>query len=77
MTTIFGASATANLTNVMNTWVNNWKTFYTGNGLPNNPMPTAHDIDIAARAAAFGDGVGFASTALMARCRHWSSMKTT
>ena len=58
--TIFGSASTANLVNVMQTWISNWKAFYTSNGLPCNATPTADQIDLAARGAAWGDMVGVA-----------------
>jgi hypothetical protein len=57
---IFGSASTANLINVMDAWVTNWKAFYTGNGLPGIANPTAAQIDLAARGAAWGDAVGAA-----------------
>jgi hypothetical protein len=56
--TIFGAASTANLVNVMGNFVANWKAFYTLQGIPGNATPTANQIDIAARGAAWGDMVG-------------------
>jgi hypothetical protein len=58
--TIFGAASTANLVNVMKTFVSNWETFYTSVGIPGNATPTANQIDLAARGAAWGDMVGVA-----------------
>src|SRR5215831_13137566 len=57
---IYGAANTPNLVSVFQTWLTNWKNFYTANGLPNNSTPTSDQIDTAARAAAFGDAVGTA-----------------
>ena len=57
---IFGSASTANLINVMDAWVTNWKAFYTGNGLPGIANATAAQIDLAARGAAWGDAVGAA-----------------
>ena len=51
---------TSNLQNVMQQWLTNWKAFYTANGLPGNAHPTSDQIDMAARAATFGDAVGTA-----------------
>jgi hypothetical protein len=59
-TTIFGSASTANLVNVIDGWVTNWKFFYTANGLPGIANPTAGQIDLAARGAAWGDAVGVA-----------------
>jgi len=58
--TFFGAGSTANLVSVMQTFVSNWKAFYTPNGIPGNATPTADQIDLAARGAAWGDMVGIA-----------------
>ena len=58
--TFFGAASTANLVNVMQTFVSNWETFYTSVGIPGNASPTANQIDLAARGAAWGDMVGVA-----------------
>jgi hypothetical protein len=58
--TIVGAASTANLVSVMQTWVSNWEAFYTAHGIPGNATPTAAQIDLAARGAAWGDMVGVA-----------------
>ena len=58
--TIFGAASTANLVNVLKTFVSNWEGFYTSAGIPGNASPTANQIDLAARGAAWGDMVGVA-----------------
>jgi hypothetical protein len=58
--TIFGGASTANLVNVMQTFVSNWEAFYTSVGIPGNATPTAAQIDLAARGAAWGDMVGVA-----------------
>ena len=55
---IFGSSATPNLVNVMTTFVTNWETFFTANGIPGIGAGSASQIDIAARGAAWGDMVG-------------------
>jgi endoglucanase len=57
---IFGSAATANLETAMNGWVANWKAFYTANGIPSIVAPNANQIDLSARAAAWGDAVGVA-----------------
>ena len=57
---IFGAAATPNLTAATAAWVANWKAFYTAHGLPSLSAPSADQIDLAARAAAWGDAVGVA-----------------
>jgi hypothetical protein len=44
----------------MQTFVSNWKAFYTPNGIPGNATPTAGQIDLAARGAAWGDMLGIA-----------------
>jgi len=44
----------------MQTFVSNWKAFYTPNGIPGNATPTADQIDLAARGAAWGDMTGIA-----------------
>ena len=58
--TIFGGASTANLVSVMDTFVTNWKVFYTSHGIPFIATPTAGQIDLAARGAAWGDMVGVA-----------------
>ena len=57
---IFGPSSTANLVDVMETWVTNWKAFYSSNGIPGISNPNAAQVDLAARGAAWGDAVGTA-----------------
>jgi hypothetical protein len=57
---IFGSASTNVLETAIANYVANWKNFYTQNGLPNNAHPTADQIDIAARGAAWGDAVGVA-----------------
>ena len=57
---IFGAAASPNLISVMSDWVTFWKGFYSANGIPGVASPTAQAIDLAARAAAWGDAVGVA-----------------
>jgi hypothetical protein len=58
--TLFGAGSTANLVNVMQTWVSNWKAFYTANGVAVGGVShaTVDQVDLAARGAAWGDMVG-------------------
>jgi hypothetical protein len=51
---VFGASASSGTTDVVATWVANWKAFFTDNHL----FSTPDQIDQAARASAFGDAVG-------------------
>src|SRR5262249_30865108 len=57
---VYGPANTPNLVSVFQTWLTNWKTFYTANGILGNSTPTADQIDTAARMAAFGDAVGTA-----------------
>ena len=57
---IFGSASTPNLIHVMEGYVANWKAFYGSGGLPWTSNPTADQIDLAARGAAWGDAVGFA-----------------
>jgi hypothetical protein len=59
-TAIFGSASTATLVTAIQNYVSNWKAFYTSNGLPGTPHPTADQIDLAARGAAWGDAVGVA-----------------
>jgi hypothetical protein len=58
--TIFGAASTPTLVNAIEGWVANWKTFYSSHAIPEIANPTAVQIDLAARAAAWGDAVGVA-----------------
>ena len=59
--TVYGSASTANLVNVLDTWVANWKAFYASVGaLPGIAHPSDVQIDLAARAAAWGDAVGVA-----------------
>jgi hypothetical protein len=57
---IFGPASTANLVNVIETWVSNWKAFYMVFGLPGIQHASAAQIDLAARGAAWGDAIGAA-----------------
>lgn len=59
-TSIFGSASTTNLITVIDGFVTEWKAFYTSAGLPRMPNPTAAQIDLAARGAAWGDAVGVA-----------------
>jgi hypothetical protein len=59
-TAIFGSASTSNLVNVIDTWVTNWKAFYTSYGIPGILNPTATQFDLAARGAAWSDAVGVA-----------------
>ena len=57
---IFGVDSTATLTNAIQTYISNWKAFYSSSGIPGYSHPTADQIDLAARGAAWGDAVGVA-----------------
>jgi hypothetical protein len=58
--TIFGSVATANTPGAILGFVSSWEAFYTSNGIPGIANPTAAQIDLAARGAAWGDAVGVA-----------------
>jgi hypothetical protein len=58
--TIFGAASTANLIDVIEGFVANWKSFYSSNGVPELANASAAQVDLAARGAAWGDAVGVA-----------------
>ena len=58
--TIFGSASTANLVSVMQGFISNWEAFYTAHGVPGLSNPSAAQIDLAARGAAWGDMVGVA-----------------
>ena len=58
--TIFGSAATVNTPIAIQTWVANWKAFFTVNGVVGISNATADQIDLAARGAAWGDAVGVA-----------------
>ena len=55
---IFGAASTSTLVNAINNYVSNWKAFYSNNGIPGIVNPSADQVDLAARGAAWGDAVG-------------------
>jgi hypothetical protein len=57
---IFGSASTPTLVNAIDNWVSNWKTFYSAHGIPGQVNPSAAQIDLAARGAAWGDAVGVA-----------------
>jgi hypothetical protein len=57
---IFGSAATANLSSAMSGWVESWKAFFATNGIPGIHTASADQIDLAARAVAWGDAVGVA-----------------
>jgi hypothetical protein len=57
---VFGSAETSHTANVIDTWVTNWKAFYTTNGISGMANVTALQIDLAARGAAWGDAVGTA-----------------
>ena len=59
-TAVYGSASTANLINVLETWVGNWKSFYSSHGIPGIASASADQIDLAARGAAWGDAVGVA-----------------
>jgi hypothetical protein len=59
-TAVFGSAATANTSMAIQGWVNNWEAFYSANGVLGNTHPTADQVDLAARGAAWGDAVGTA-----------------
>jgi hypothetical protein len=59
-TAIFGTASTPTLVNAIEAWVATWKTFYSNHAIPGMASPTAVQIDLAARAAAWGDAVGVA-----------------
>ena len=44
----------------MDTWVTNWKAFYSSHGIPGISNPSTAQVDLAARGAAWGDAVGAA-----------------
>jgi hypothetical protein len=57
---IFGEASTDNLAHVIESWVVNWKAFYASHGVPGISDPSAAQIDLAARGAAWGDATGVA-----------------
>jgi hypothetical protein len=57
---IFGSAATANTSGAIQGFVSNWEAFYSSHGIPGVANPTANQIDLAARGAAWGDAVGVA-----------------
>jgi hypothetical protein len=59
-TAIFGSASTPTLVNAIQSYVSNWKGFYTNNGLPSLSHPSLDQIDLVARGAAWGDAVGVA-----------------
>jgi hypothetical protein len=59
-TAIFGSASTANLVNVLDGFVANWKSFYSSYGIPGISDASPTQIDLAARGAAWGDAVGVA-----------------
>ena len=58
--TIFGSAATVNTPGAIDTFVANWKAFFTATGVVGIAIVTADQIDLAARGAAWGDAVGIA-----------------
>jgi hypothetical protein len=57
---IFGSAANPNTPGAILGFVSNWEAFYTSHGIPGIAHPTAAQIDLAARGAAWGDAVGVA-----------------
>jgi hypothetical protein len=58
---IFGSAETSNTVPAIEQWVSNWKAFYTADGIAGvSSNPTAQQIDLAARGAAWGDAIGLA-----------------
>jgi Matrixin len=57
---IFGAASTPTLVTAIQNYVANWKALFESNGTPGFSHPTADQIDLAARGAAWGDAVGLA-----------------
>jgi ELWxxDGT repeat protein len=55
---LFGSAQNANTPLAILGFVSNWKAFYTSNGVPGIANPSADQIDLSARAAAWGDAVG-------------------
>jgi hypothetical protein len=58
--TIFGSAAAANWSGVILEFVENLESLYTANGIPGITSPSAAQIDLAARGAAWGEAVGIA-----------------
>jgi hypothetical protein len=57
---IFGSAANAGTPGAILNFVTNWEAFYTSHGIPGVANATASQIDLAARASAWGDAVGVA-----------------
>jgi hypothetical protein len=60
---IFGSAETAYTVPAIEQWVANWEAFYTAHGIAVGGVssnPTAQQIDLAARGAAWGDAIGLA-----------------
>jgi len=58
---IFGSAETSNTVPAIEQWVANWEAFYTAHGIAGvSSNPTAQQIDLAARGAAWGDAIGLA-----------------
>jgi hypothetical protein len=57
---IFGDAATANTPGAILAWETSWKAFFSSHGIAGNAHPTADQIDLAARGAAWRDAVGTA-----------------
>jgi hypothetical protein len=57
---IFGSASSPNLASVMQSFVSSWKSYFNAHGVIGISSPTAAQIDLAARATAWGDMVGVA-----------------
>ena len=57
---IFGSAESTDLSSAMSGWVTSWKALFTANGIPGIHTASADQIDLAARAVAWGDAVGLA-----------------
>ena len=57
---IFGSAAAANWSGPILAFVANLEALYTANGIPGLTNPTATEIDLAARGAAWGEAIGIA-----------------
>ena len=58
--TVFGSSAAANWSGTILGYVTSFEAFYTANGIPGITNPSAEQIDLAARGAAWGEAIGTA-----------------
>jgi hypothetical protein len=57
---VLGPAKTSSTPQAILDWVHYWEALYANNGIPGNAHPTAEQIDLAARGAAWGDIVGIA-----------------